>query len=139
MVTIPYFCPDTPALKNNPVFMYYSDRFQKPYPFQPDVIVAIDSVMEQKLLALEQLESQFLDWWQRDNPIDVNDTKQRKDTINRLFLPRFAQPAKEYRELLVEYYGEAGKDVQYAEAFEISEYAAPLDEQARERLFGFLN
>ncbi|MCA9153911.1 MAG: PIG-L family deacetylase [Pirellulaceae bacterium] len=135
MVTIPYFCPDTPALKNNPVFMYYSDRFQKPYPFQPDVIVAIDSVMEQKLLALEQLESQFLDWWQRDNPIDVNDTKQRKDTINRLFLPRFAQPAKEYRELLVEYYGEAGKDVQYAEAFELCEYGRQPKRDELKKLF----
>ena len=55
MVTIPYFCPDAPALKENPVFLYYYDKFQKPYPFDPNVIVSIDSVMETKLLALEQI------------------------------------------------------------------------------------
>ena len=30
MVTVPFFCPDTPALKKNPVFLYASDDFQKP-------------------------------------------------------------------------------------------------------------
>ncbi|NOX55443.1 MAG: PIG-L family deacetylase, partial [Planctomycetes bacterium] len=40
MVTVPFFCPDVPPLKRNPVFLYSSDRFQKPYPFQADVVVA---------------------------------------------------------------------------------------------------
>src|SRR5207247_3870249 len=39
MVTVPFFCPDVPPLKNNPVFMYYSDDFQKPNPFRPDIVV----------------------------------------------------------------------------------------------------
>ena len=139
MVTIPYFCSDTPALKNNPVFLYYSDRFQKPYPFQPDVIVAIDSVLEQKLLALEQLESQFLDWWQRDNPIDLNDTKARKATIDRLFLPRNAQPAKDYQPLLKEYYGDEAQRIQYAEAFELCEYGRQPSRAELRRLFPIEN
>src|ERR1043165_3504097 len=42
MVTVPFFCPDVPYLKNNPVFFYYPDAFQKPNPFQPDVAVYID-------------------------------------------------------------------------------------------------
>jgi hypothetical protein len=29
MVTVPYFCPDVPFLKLNPVFLFYQDRFQK--------------------------------------------------------------------------------------------------------------
>src|SRR6266480_2927402 len=33
MVTVPFFCPETPALKDNPVFLYMSDNFKKPYPF----------------------------------------------------------------------------------------------------------
>ena len=28
MVTVPYFCPDIPHLKKNPVFLYYTDRFE---------------------------------------------------------------------------------------------------------------
>src|SRR5690349_21529550 len=49
MVTVPNFCPDVPYLKNNPVFLYYPDGFQKPNTFQPDVAVSIDSVIEKKL------------------------------------------------------------------------------------------
>ncbi|MGY8733776.1 MAG: PIG-L deacetylase family protein, partial [Pirellulales bacterium] len=30
MVTVPFFCPDVPHLKKNPVFLYSSDRFTKP-------------------------------------------------------------------------------------------------------------
>ena len=59
MVTVPFFCPDTPALKQNPVFLYSSDGFQKPYPFRPDVVVAIDDVLDRKLDALHELESQI--------------------------------------------------------------------------------
>ena len=30
MVTVPFFCPDVPALAQNPAFFYFPDRFQKP-------------------------------------------------------------------------------------------------------------
>ena len=46
MVTVPFFCPDVPAMRKNPVFMYYTDRFQKPAPSRADVIVNIDPVLE---------------------------------------------------------------------------------------------
>src|SRR5512133_3221102 len=59
MVTVPNFCPDVPFLRDNPVFLYYPDGFQKPNPFQPDVVVAIDSVIDKKLDALGVLVSQF--------------------------------------------------------------------------------
>lgn len=135
MVTIPFFCPDTPALKTNPVFMYYYDRFQKPYPFEPDVIVAIDNVMEQKLKALDKLESQFLDWWQRNNPINVNDPLQRKATIERLFRPRYRRAVKQYPALLEDFYSDAAKRVEYAEAFELCEYGRRPSKQELKTLF----
>ena len=46
MVTVPFFCPDTKPLERNPVFVYYSDRFQKPNPFTADVAVSIDDVFK---------------------------------------------------------------------------------------------
>ncbi len=52
MVTVPFFCPDVPYLRKNPVFIYYSDRFQRPNPLRPDVVVDIDEVAETKLDAL---------------------------------------------------------------------------------------
>ena len=51
MVAVPKLLPDVPALKKNPVFLYYSDRFQKPNSFKPDVAVAIDEVAAKKLAA----------------------------------------------------------------------------------------
>ena len=61
MVTVPFFCPDTPQLTKNPVFLYYADRFERPNSTRADVVVAIDEVMDTKLAALELMESQFLE------------------------------------------------------------------------------
>ena len=38
MVTVPNIAPDTPALRTNPVFLYFEDGFQKPSPFEPDIV-----------------------------------------------------------------------------------------------------
>src|SRR5438445_1659584 len=61
MVTVPFFCPDTPYLKKNPIFMYYSDRFERPNPFRADIVVALDDVIEKKLDAIDTLVSQFFE------------------------------------------------------------------------------
>src|SRR5437660_5876770 len=44
MVAVPFFCPDVPPLRHNPVFLFYSDGFQRPNPFHADIAVDIDSV-----------------------------------------------------------------------------------------------
>src|ERR1043165_3175222 len=59
MVTVPFFCPDTPHLSKNPVFLFYHDGFLRPNPFTADVVVSIDEVAEKKFAAVEALESQF--------------------------------------------------------------------------------
>jgi LmbE family N-acetylglucosaminyl deacetylase len=61
MVTVPFFCPDVPYLKRNPVFLYYQDRFQKPNPFAADIVVGIDAVIDKKLDAALALASQTLE------------------------------------------------------------------------------
>ena len=62
MVIVPSFCPDVPALRKNPVFLYTEDDFKKPNPFEPDVVVPIDPVLEQKVACVDALESQFYEW-----------------------------------------------------------------------------
>ena len=52
MVIVPNVASDVPPLEKNPVFMYVEDRFQKPYPFQPDVAVDITEEFEQKVYAM---------------------------------------------------------------------------------------
>ena len=46
VVVAPFFVPNTPPTKRNPVFLYYSDNFLKPYPFEPTIVVGIDAVAE---------------------------------------------------------------------------------------------
>src|SRR6266496_3327606 len=92
MVTVPFFCPDVPYLKNNPVFLYYPDPFQKPNPFQPDIAIAIDSVMEKKLDALDALESQFYEGGANGSaeliPSDPEKQKTRHQEVRAFFARR---------------------------------------------------
>jgi len=140
MVTVPFFCPDVPALKKNPVFLYSSDRFQRPNPFRPDVVVAIDAVMERKLAALVAITSQFVEGGCGGHeglvPTDDPSRRAREEAVRASFARRFADTANQYRAELLATCGEAvGKQAQYAEAFELCEYGArPAPEDLR-RLF----
>jgi hypothetical protein len=135
--------PDVPHLQKNPVFLSSYDRFQRPNPFRPDIVVAIDSVIEQKIDALAEMESQFIEGgalgYRNPGPVDEADYQARKKRMRESFKRRFAGVADQCRDKLIELYGEeAGSKVQYAEAFEICEYGRqPTAEQIRE-LFPFL-
>lgn len=145
MVQVPHFCPDTPPLKSNPLFLYSSDRFRKPYPFQADIAVDIDSVFEQKVDALMALESQTFEGGalgsqeQMDAAPPANQPDARRKWLRDRWVSRSASEAENYRENLQRWYGEdKGKQVKYAEAFEICEYGRqPKPEEIR-KLFPFL-
>jgi N-acetylglucosamine malate deacetylase 1 len=126
------------------VFLYYSDRFQKPNPFQPDVVVSIDAVIERKAEALSQLVSQFIEGGcggdARRMPRDEADLKARQEQLKQARLnPRYATLADRYRDKLIELYGEeAGKQVRHAEAFEICEYGRRPSPEELRKLFPFI-
>ncbi|MCA8995752.1 MAG: PIG-L family deacetylase [Planctomycetaceae bacterium] len=129
MVTVPHFCPDTPALKKNPVFLYSSDRFQKPYPFEADIAVAIDGVFEKKVDALMALESQTFEGGALGSEAFVQTVppasapELRRAWLKERWERRAGGEADKYRDALIQWYGdERGKAVEYAEAFEICEY-----------------
>jgi N-acetylglucosamine malate deacetylase 1 len=127
MVAVPFFCPNVPPLKKNPIFLYSYDRFQKPNPFQADIVVSIDSVIDKKVEALALIESQFIEGGATGNPDRAPKTPEervaRRKQVKESFKRRFASVANNCREKLIELYGEeAGKAVKYAEAFEICEY-----------------
>src|SRR5688572_913401 len=62
MVAVPNIAPETPALKKNPVFLYFQDRFQRPNAFRPDIAVDITPVFAQKIHAMDAHTSQFYEW-----------------------------------------------------------------------------
>jgi len=142
MVTVPFFCPDVPYLKNNPVFMYYPDQFQKPNPFQPDVAVSIDGVISKKLDALDALESQFYEGGANGSPelmpSDPAKQKERHQQVRDGFERRYLDQAKRFQAKLAEFYGnDKGKAVRHAEAFEICEYGRRPNTEELKKLFPF--
>ncbi len=122
LVMVPNFCPDTPALRRNPVFLYLQDGFKKPYPFQPDIAVDIDSAWETKLAAMAAHVSQFGEWlpW-----VDGYSHTLSKDPLeaSRQAVARYTHPIDQgVRDALRRSYGDHADSVTHAEAFEICEY-----------------
>jgi LmbE family N-acetylglucosaminyl deacetylase len=139
MVSVPNIAPDVPALKKNPVFLYYQDHFQRPNPFRPDIVVDISTVYDKKVSAIDAHESQMYEWlpwighYLEQVPKDKNEriqwlAKQRAGTIN-----------SEARISLEKWYGkDKAAQVKYAEAFEICEYGAQPNDEEVKRLFPML-
>jgi LmbE family N-acetylglucosaminyl deacetylase len=134
VVAAPFFTPDTPATRGNPVFMYYSDNFKDPIAFDPTIVVSIDAVAEQKWKCIAAMPSQFADkdsWQGRYLPGVPQDDKGRAAFILETMKKRNEAVANQYRERLVALYGEArGRQVKYAEAFQLNQYGrqATVDE-----------
>jgi LmbE family N-acetylglucosaminyl deacetylase len=142
MVTVPFFCPDIPYLKSNPVFLYYEDGFQRPYPFTAHIAVGIDEVIEKKVDAAVALESQTLeggcDGTEKTCPKDPEGRQARIQAVRRSAERRDAGLADRFRKQLAEWYGQeqAGK-IRYAEAFEICEYGRQPSKKEIRNLFPF--
>jgi LmbE family N-acetylglucosaminyl deacetylase len=142
LVTVPAICPETPHLPSSPVIMCFSDGFKRPCPFEPHVVVDIGDEFDHLIGMLNCHASQFYEWLPYnggylDQVPAINESRRAwlAERIGRRLRPL----ADRYRELVIETYGpERGRQVQYVEAFEVSEYGAPLDAAARRRLFPFL-
>jgi LmbE family N-acetylglucosaminyl deacetylase len=144
MVTVPFFCPDVPHLTANPVFFFYPDRFQKPNPFQPDVAVAIDSVIDKKLDAIDMLESQFYEGGANGSaaliPSDPAAQAERRKKVRAGFAARSQGIADKYRGVLEQWYGkEKAAKVRYAEAFEVCEYGRRPSKAELAKMFPFFD
>jgi LmbE family N-acetylglucosaminyl deacetylase len=140
MVVVPNVCPDTPPLRKNPVFLYSQDGFQRPNPFRPDVAVAIDPVIDQKIRALDAHVSQVYEWlpWVEG----VLDTVPKDPAARLAWLKqqRSGRPiAEDVRAALRKRYGPRADAVKNAEAFEVCEYGRQPSEADLRRLFPFFD
>ena len=143
MVQVPFFGPEVPPLKRNPVFLFSEDRFQKPNPFTGDIVVGIDDVIEKKLAVVEAMESQFYEGGCCDVPAgglppDAAGRAARKKQVRDTWSARFASTAERFRARLLARYGPArGAAIKHAEAFEVCEYGRQPDEAEIRRLCPF--
>ncbi len=138
MVTVPNVCPDTPALRKNPVFFYFQDNFQRPNPFRPDVLVAIDDVLEKKLAMLDAHTSQMYEWlpW-HDGELEKV-PKEPAARLEWLRKGRFGRPISDsFRVELRKWYGAQADSIRHAEAFELCEYGRQPSREELRTLFPF--
>ncbi len=139
LVEAKFFTPDTPPLPRSPLVLYYSDNFQRPLPFKPDLVVNIDKVIDKKRQALEQMPSQFsdIDSWtygRAENPPDDEATRLKLRIDN--LMNRSVDIADKYRSMLIKLYGEnVGNNVRHAEAFQVSEYGRSATTEELKALF----
>ena len=152
LLIVPHECPDAPAMRREPVILFFEDAFQVP-PFRMDIVVAIDSVVEKKFRSASLNESQVYEWlpytYEREvPPKSAGDEVRFAWMVGRRFTPEmsdeeilkagdgygpeFARTAVRFRPELIARYGEEhGRAVRYAEAFGISEYGAPFDGEVK--------
>ncbi len=133
MVTVPFLLTDTPAIRKNPLFLYYSDRFELPSPFRPDIVVSIDDVIEKKYRALDAHVSQFYEWLAWHEGVLDQVPKDPAERFEWLKKNRKQTISDEWREAARKRYGAAADKIQAAEAFQITEYGLqPSEERLRE-------
>jgi LmbE family N-acetylglucosaminyl deacetylase len=139
MVIVPNIVTDTPPLRRNPVFLYYSDRFTRPQPFRADIVVSIDDVYQKKIAMLDAHVSQFYEWlpWTVGQLDEVpKDPVARKTWLaTRPIAVGSVKP--EWRDALERLYGPEAQRIQHAEAFEITEYGRTPSEEETRKLFPF--
>ena len=141
LVTVPTIVADVAILRRAPIIAYLPDRFTRPNPLRGDVVIDVGSEIEKVVDMLACHESQVFEWLPfnrgANDEVPADDTARRR-WLRDWFLHYLRPQADRYRQELIDVYGRTrGQQIEYAEIFEISEYAAPLDAEARHRLFPF--
>ena len=131
MMNVPLFCPEAPALPHAPVILSMWDPFTLPQPFQPDLVVPIDAVAEEKAIGCLCHTSQFYEWLPHINGWDWFPThaafEEKTSLLKAYLLDRFAHEPRLYPDRIP-----AG--VQYAETFQWNQYGGALSEELRRLL-----
>jgi LmbE family N-acetylglucosaminyl deacetylase len=136
MVAVPNVAPGTPALKKNPVFLYFQDGFQRPNTFRPDIAIDISEVYLQKIHAMDAHVSQMYEWlpWIGHYLEEVPSGKSERELW--LAKTRAVEITSGVRASLEKWYGkERSARVKYAEAFELCEYGNQPSDEEKRRLF----
>ena len=139
MVVAKNFMPLTPALERNPIFMYMHDGFDHPYPLEPTIVVGFDEAAEKKWGCIRSMPSQFADansWQAATDSNAPEDQEARREYLLDNVKSRYASLADNYRDRLVELYGEEkGNAIEYAEVFQICQYGRHASVEELKELF----
>lgn len=129
---------DTPPPETRPVVACMTDFFTKPNPFQPDVTIETTDQIDTVVTMLACHVSQVFENMPESRGELGNvpqDPNERLTWLWNFYAPRPRRIANRFREALARDYGERAETIEYAEAFEISEYGRRPSAEEIDALF----
>jgi N-acetylglucosamine malate deacetylase 1 len=137
MMTVPHVCADTPALRRDPVVAYMSDLFTRPNPLRPDIILDVKGEFDTAVRMAACHQSQFFQWLPYHDGLLSEVPQSDADRLKWLhgFLLKWALPRVQHFKDAIRELKNVGHALETIEVYEVSEYAAKLDENAKSRLF----
>lgn len=141
MTGVPLMAPGSEPLRRSPVFLYMADRFRKPAPFSPDVVIDVGPAIQQKLDAICANESQVFEWlpWIDGYEKELPDSREgKRKFVGDLYLMELKETVSFKEAALVWYSPEEVEKGEYFEAFEICEYGRIPDKEEIKRIFPML-
>ena len=141
LVTVPKVLPEVPPLFDDPVILYMPDLFTRPSPLRPDLVLDVGEQVDSIINMLACHLTQVFEWLPYEEGIldQVPDEESAKlDWLRLWFLDQIGARADRFRDALVATYGEEhGQAITFCEAYEVSEYASPLVDEKRAKLWPF--
>jgi hypothetical protein len=134
-------CPFSPALDHQPIVLYMADGFRKPYPFQADIVIDVDPVIDRKMEMFACHESQaweFLPYINKQPGPIPEGRAERMAWLKKIWTADDIALADAVRAKLTAKYGPArGGAVRCAEAYEVCEYGGKLPPERYQEFFPF--
>lgn len=136
LVTVPNIVDHVPALKANPLFLYFSDGFLQPTPFRPDIVVDVTAALDHMVQLLDAHGSQFYEWlpWIMGIEPAPPDTTQRKQWLQAWRLPPSPISERISQQLRKWCRDKDVRKVKRIESFEICEYGRKVTDEDIRRL-----
>ena len=139
LVTVPRVLPEFPALSRAPVFAYMQDLFTRPVRLRADEVLDVTQYVDTIVAMLACQHSQVFEWLPyEEGTLETvpNGEAERLEWL-RAWYTRHASPrAKHFRDDLINFFGsEKGREIEFVEVFEISEYGTVPDASMRRKLF----
>jgi N-acetylglucosamine malate deacetylase 1 len=138
LVTVPLVEAAVPHLRRDPVVACMCDLFTRPTSLRPDVVRDIRGALPAIVRMLACHHSQVFDFLPYNQGLAGElpaDPEGRLEWLRNWFCRIIRPRADRFREAVCNEYGDAGRAMEWIEAYEISEYAAPLAAGDRGRLF----
>jgi N-acetylglucosamine malate deacetylase 1 len=139
LVTVPNVLRDAPALFRDPVVAYMPDLFTSPVPMKADVVLDVTAEADTIVRMLACQRSQVFEWLPYEEGIldQVPADEDQKLVWLRQWYARHVHPrAERFREDLIAAYGrQRGREIEFCEVYQLSDYAASADLALRQQLF----